>query len=170
MSGIKKLAGQTLWYGVSSIAARLINYLLTPYLTFKFTESQYGEMSIVYAFIPFMNVVFTYGMETAFFRFANKADKQAVYNTTSISLLSSTLLLTVLLLSLRHPLSVLLQTTEHPEYLVLATVIIALDALCAIPFAKLRQDGRPVKFALAKVGGILINIASIYFFLSVCPK
>ncbi len=84
LSGIKKLAGQTLWYGVSSIAARFINYLLTPYLTFKFSEWQYGEMSIIYAFIPFMNVVFTYGMETTFFRFANKTDKGSVYNNTSI--------------------------------------------------------------------------------------
>lgn len=170
MSGIKKLAGQTIWYGVSSIAARFINYLLTPYLTFKFSEAQYGEMSIVYAFIPFMNVVFTYGMETAFFRFANKADKSAVYNTSSISLIATTILFTVLLVLFQHPLSVLLQVTAHPEYISLSAAIIALDALCVIPFAKLRQDGRPVKFALAKVGGILINILSIYFFLSVCPK
>ncbi len=169
MSGIKKLAGQTIWYGVSSIAARFINYLLTPYLTYKFTESQYGEMSIVYSFIPFMNVVFTYGMETAFFRFANKADKKIVYDTTSISLIFSTVILSFLLIGLQHPLSVLLQITQHPEYLSLAAAVIALDALSSIPFAKLRQDGRPVKFASVKVGGILMNIISIYFFLSMCP-
>ena len=159
-----------MWYGVSSIAARFINYLLTPYLTFKFTESQYGEMSIVYSFIPFMNVVFTYGMETAFFRFANHADKRKVYNTTSLSLIISTILLTVVLILLQHPLSILLQVSEHPEYLSLSAAMIALDALCIIPFAKLRQDGRPVKFAVVKVGGILINIISIYFFLSICPR
>lgn len=170
MSGIKKLAGQTMWYGVSSIAARFINYLLTPYLTFKFTESQYGEMSIVYSFIPFMNVVFTYGMETAFFRFANHADKKQVYNTTSLSLIFSTIILTVVLVLLQHPLSILLQVTAHPEYLSLTAAMIALDALCIIPFAKLRQDGRPVKFAMVKVGGILINIISIYVFLSICPR
>ena len=170
MSGIKKLAGQTMWYGVSSIAARFINYLLTPYLTFKFTSSQYGEMSIVYAFIPFMNVVFTYGMETAFFRFANKAEKEKVYSTTSLSLIGSTLLLTIALILLQQPLSILLQVKEHPEYLSLSAAIIALDALCTIPFARLRQDGRPVKFAVVKVGGILMNIISIYFFLSICPR
>ena len=170
MSGIKKLAGQTMWYGVSSIAARFINYLLTPYLTFKFTASQYGEMSIVYAAIPFINVVFTYGMETTFFRFANHADKKQVYNTTSISLIFSTILLTVLLVLLQHPLSVLLQVTAHPEYLSMSAAMIALDALCIIPFAKLRQDNRPVKFAMVKVGGILINMISIYIFLSICPR
>ncbi|MDE3236678.1 MAG: oligosaccharide flippase family protein [Bacteroidota bacterium] len=159
-----------MWYGVSSIAARFINYLLTPYLTFKFSESQYGEMSIVYAFIPFMNVIFTYGMETAFFRFANTADKRSVYNTTSISMITSTVLLCFLLMVLQHPLSVLLQINLHPEYLSLSAAIIALDALSSIPFAKLRQDGRPVKFAVVKVGGIVLNIISIYFFLSLCPK
>ncbi len=159
-----------MWYGLSSIAARFINYLLTPYLTFKFTESQYGEMSIVYAFIPFMNVVFTYGMETAFFRFAHKTDKKMVHDTTSISLIISTIMLSVVLVALQHPLSILLQIKEHPEYLSLAAGIIALDALTVIPFAKLRLDNRPVKFAMIKVGGILINIISIYFFLSLCPR
>ncbi len=170
LSSIKKLASQTLWYGVSSIAARFINYLLTPYLTFKFLDWQYGEMSQVYAFIPFMNVVYTYGMETAFFRFANKADKRNVYNTTSISLIVSTLLFSVLLILLQNPIASLLQITQHPEYLSMAAAIIGLDALTTIPFAKLRQDGRPLKFAMAKVGGILINIACVYFFLSVCPQ
>lgn len=159
-----------MWYGVSSIAARFINYLLTPYLTFKFTESQYGEMSIVYSFIPFMNVVFTYGMETAFFRFANTGDKRKVFNTTSLSLIFSTIILTGVLVLLQHPLSELLQVTAHPEYITLSAALIALDALCIIPFAKLRQDGRPIKFAFVKVGGILINIISIYFFLSICPR
>jgi len=170
LSSIKKLAGQTMWYGVSSIAARFINYLLTPYLTFKFTASQYGEMSIVYSFIPFMNVIFTYGMETAFFRFANKTDKKIVYNTTSISLIFSTVLLSFMLIGLQHPIAMLLRITQHPEYLSLAAAVIALDALSSIPFAKLRQDARPVKFASVKVGGILMNIISIYFFLSLCPR
>ena len=158
-----------MWYGVSSIAARFINYLLTPYLTFKFTEAQYGEMSIVYSFIPFMNVVFTYGMETAFFRFANHADKKNVFNTTGLSMIFTTVLFTLALILIQHPLSVLLQVTTHPEYLSLSAALIALDALCIIPFAKLRQDGKPKKFAFIKVGGILINMFSVYFFLSICP-
>ncbi len=170
MSKIKQLAGQTMWYGISSIAARFINYLLTPYLTYKFTEVEYGEMSIVYSFIPFMNVVFTYGMETAFFRFANTNDKQKVYSTTSISLLISTIVLSIFLLALSTPLSTLLQIELHTDYLLYAIAIIALDALSSIAFAKLRQDGRPIKFAVVRVGSILVNIFSIYFFLSICPK
>ncbi|MCH5600150.1 lipopolysaccharide biosynthesis protein [Niabella ginsengisoli] len=170
MSGIKKLAGQTIWYGVSSIAARFINYLLTPYLTYKFTTGEYGEMSILYAFIPFMNVIFTYGMETGFFRFSQNSDKDKVYSTTSLSLIYSTLILALLLIAFNKPLSGLLSVADKPEYLMLAAAIIALDALTTIPFAKLRQDGRPRKFAFTKLTGILVNIAAIYFFLSICPQ
>ena len=159
-----------MWYGVSSIIARFINYLLTPYLTFKFSESQYGEMSMVYAFIPFMNVVFTYGMETAYFRFSTKENKDDVFNTTSISILISTLLLSFVLILFYKPLATLLQIENHAEYLLMSAAIIGLDTLTTIPYARLRQDGRPRKFAFTKLFGIIINIISLYFFLSICPK
>lgn len=169
LSGIKKLAGQTIWYGVSSIAARFINYLLTPYLTYKFTTEEYGEMSVLYAFIPFMNVIFTYGMETGFFRFAQSADKSKVYSTTSLSLIYSTLLLSLLLIAFNKPISHLLGVENRPEYLIIAAMIIGLDALTTIPFAKLRQEGKPRKFAVIKFLGVFINIGATVFFLSVGP-
>jgi len=169
LSNIKKLAGETMWYGLSSIAARFLNYLLTPYLTYKLSKAGYGEMSIIYAFIPFMNIIFTYGMETAYFRFVNKNDKKIVYSTISISILISTVLLSLLLILFHHPLATLLTIQEHSDYLYCAIIIIALDALTTIPFAKLRQDGRPIKFAVIRIISILINIAFTYFFLSICP-
>ncbi|MEO6836816.1 MAG: oligosaccharide flippase family protein, partial [Ginsengibacter sp.] len=99
MSSIKKLAGQTMWYGVSSIAARFLFYLLTPYFTTKLSVAKYGDMSIMYAAIPFLNVIFTYGIETAFFRFATKEqDSKSIYNTSIISILCSTLFLTSILI------------------------------------------------------------------------
>ena len=79
MSSIKKLVSQTAWSGLSSIAARFISYLLVPYLTWKFTESAYGEMSIVYSFIPFLNVIVTHGMETAYFRFGTKENEEKLH-------------------------------------------------------------------------------------------
>ena len=170
MSGIKKLAGQTIWYGVSSIAARFINYLLLPYLTFKLSTAIYGEFSLVYSFIPFMNVVFTYGMETAYFRFSNTKDKDTVYNTTSISLIFSSIILGALLILFRQPIATLLSVGTHSEYIIVAAGIIAIDALCGIPFARLRQEGRPIKFALTKIGGIFVNIAATYFFISTLPN
>lgn len=169
MSSIKKLAGQTVWYGASSIVARFINYLLTPYLTLKLTTAQYGEQVLVYSFIPFMNILFTHGMETAFFRFTQNRDKKSVYNTSSISLIFSSLLLSLLLIVFINPVAKLIRLENHPEYILLAALIIGLDALTTIPFAKLRLDGRPRKFAFVKIAGIVVNVLSLYFFLSICP-
>jgi O-antigen/teichoic acid export membrane protein len=170
LSGIKKLAGQTIWYGASSIAARFINYLLTPYLILMLGKVWYGEQSLIYSYIPFMNVVFTYGMETAFFRFTQIQDKKTVFNTSSISLLSSSLLLSMLLIGFHVPISRILMVEAHPEYVLLASGIIFFDALSTIPFAKLRLDGKPRKFAFVKISGILVNMGSLYFFLSICPQ
>lgn len=170
LSGIKKLAGQTIWYGASSIAARFLNYLLTPYLTAVLALSVYGEMSVLYAVIPFLNIVYTYGLETAYFRFAKTPGEQArVYNTATVSLVVSTAILTLLLLLFREPFALLVGLQKHPEYITWSAFIIALDALSVLAFAKLRFEGRPVKFATVKIAGIFINIGLVFFFLSVCP-
>jgi O-antigen/teichoic acid export membrane protein len=171
LSGIKKLAGQTLWYGASSIAARFLNYLLTPYLTFALTGAAYGEMSLVYAVIPFLNIIFTYGLETAYFRYSkNKEQEAEVYNTAMVSLIVSTVILTFILILFNGQLASLIGIKEHPEYFTWSAFIIAFDALTALAFAKLRFEERPVKFATVRIAGILINIALTFFFLSVCPK
>jgi O-antigen/teichoic acid export membrane protein len=171
MSGIKKLAGQTLWYGASSIAARFLNYLLTPYLTYRMTTNTYGDMSILYAAIPFLNVIFTYGLETAYFRYATtKEQHEQVYNTATISLIFSTSVLTAILVLFNKQFAELLLIPNHPEYFTLSALIIAFDALATLAFAKLRYEGRPVKFATIRIVGIIINLASVFFFLSVCPK
>ncbi len=170
MSSVKKLAGQTVWYGLSSIFARSLYFLLTPYLTQELTGAAYGDMSLVYALIPFLNVVFTYGIETAYFRFIQReGNKKETYNTASVSLISSTLFLTLLLIVFRLPIAGIISIQEHPEYITWSALIIAFDTLAVIPLAKLRQEGRPVKFAMVRIAGILVNIAVIIFFLSVCP-
>jgi len=171
---IKKLAGQTMWYGLSSIAARLINYLLTPYLTYSLTiqTADFGKMALIYAAIPVFNVIFTYGFETAFFRFSSE-DRQhnrSVYSTSLWSLLISTLLLSLFLWRQQQQLSASLGLGAYPELIRLGILIIALDALSAIPFARLRQEGRPVKFALIRVSGILINVFLTWFFVSFCTN
>jgi len=171
LSEIKKLAGQTLWYGVSSIAARFLNYLLTPYLTAKLLPNAFGEVSTLYAAIPFLNVLFTYGMETAYFRFAkNEETHERVYSTASISLLGSTLLLTALLFLFRQPLATLLLFPEHPEYVTYGALIIALDTVSTLAFARLRYEGRPRRYAFVRLLNISVNIAATFFFLSLCPR
>lgn len=160
-----------MWYGLSSIAARFINYLLTPYLTATLTGVAYGEMSLVYALLPFLNIIFTYGLETAFFRFSSDRQKQkAVYDTASISLIVSTVVLTGLMVLFNNVFAGLIGLHQHPEYFTWAAFIIGFDALSTLAFARLRFDGRPVKFATVRIAGILINIGFTYFFLSVCPR
>jgi len=171
LSSIKKLAEQTVWYGASSIAARFLNYLLTPYLTGVLAVSGYGEMSLVYAAIPFLNVIFTYGIETAYFRFSHKEGfKKDIYSTSSISIFISTIFLTTLLLLSHTSVAHWLRLDDHPEFITYSALIIALDTLSTLPFARLRQEGRPRKFALIRITSILITIGLTYFFISVCPK
>ena len=160
-----------MWYGASSIAARFINYLLTPYLTKVMLDTAYGEMSLVYSLIPFLNVIFTYGLETAYFRFSKtREDEQRVYGTAMISLMVSTIALTVLLLLFRNELAALIGLKEHPEYFTMAAFIIAFDSISALAFARLRYLGKPVKFASVRIAGILINVGFTVLFLSVLPK
>ncbi len=168
---IKSLAGQTVWYGASSIAARFLNYLLTPYLTAKLSGPGYGDVSVIYAAIPFLNVLFTYGLETAYFRFSQKEEfKKDIYSTSSISIFISTIILTALLLFSHSSFAHWLKLDAHPEFIIYSALIIAFDTLTTLPFAKLRQQGRPKKFALIRIISIFITIGLTYFFISVCPK
>jgi len=169
LSSIKKLDGQTMWYGLSSIAARFISYLLTPYLTLKLTEAAYGEQAIVYSFIPFLNVIVTHGMETAYFRFGSKENEEKIYHTSSFSMIVVTALVIAGLLIWGAPISNLLQINLHPEYIKLVAWVVALDALTTIPFSRLRMEGRPQKYAFIKVGGILVNIFATYALISILP-
>jgi O-antigen/teichoic acid export membrane protein len=172
LSSIKKLAGQTMWYGVSSIAARFINYLLTPFLTYTLAKtSDYGKMSLIYAAVPVLNVIFTYGFETTYFRFSSRKEyKDSLYSTSAISLIFSTLLFTSLLWISRNSFAGVIGLADVPTIAYISIFVIAFDALGTIPFAKLRLEERPRKYALIKVGGILINIFFTWFFVGYCPS
>lgn len=161
-----------MWYGLSSIAARFINYLLTPYLTYTLADrSDYGKIGLIYAAIPMLNVIFTYGFETAYFRFSSRAEnKSAIYSTASISILFSTILLSALLWMNQQWIGYATGLINYPTIIQMAIAIIALDALSTIPFARLREQGRPKKFAFIKIAGILINVFFTWFFISYCPQ
>jgi len=171
LASIKRLASQTVWYGASSIFARFLYYLLTPYLTLKFKGTvEYGKMSLVYALIPFLNTLILFAFETAYFRFIQRKEyRDDVYNTLTTSLLISTGIIVGLTIFFHVPIAQFIGLYNHPEYVTLAGVIIGLDAISALPFAKLRNENRPKKFAFIRICGILINILAVYFFLSVCP-
>ena len=170
MSSIKKLASQTMWYGLSSIAARLINFLLTPYLSHSdnIKTSDFGKMALIYSALPILNILFTYGFETAYFRFSKDENKDTIYSTAFISLLSTTILFTLLLWFNQTGFAHVIGLDNFPEIIQLGILIIAFDTLSIIPFAALRQQGRPKKFAFVKITGILINILLTWFFISYC--
>lgn len=170
---VKRLASHTAWYGLSSIVARFLNYLLTPYLTNPRILSlvQYGEMNLVYSAIPFMSALFTYGFEITYFRYSNKDENQnVIFNTSSLSIIISTLIFTSILMVFNVPIAAMLKVSNHPEFVTWAAIIIALDTLAVLPFAKLRHVNRPKKYALIRVAGIVINIISVVFFYSFLPE
>lgn len=171
MSLLKKLAGDTFVYGISSILGRLLNYLLVPYYTYVFAAGQYGVITEFYAYAAFLNVLYTYGMETAYFRFAtlDKSDEPAVFNRATSAILLSSLLFSGLLFLLATPLIEYLEYPGKENYIRWFAGILAIDAVVAIPFAKLRLEGRSGFFATAKLVNIALNIALNLFLLSVCP-
>jgi O-antigen/teichoic acid export membrane protein len=170
LASLKNLAGQTLWYGLSSIAARFIGYLQTPIITYllqdRAGQAAYGEFSVLYAGISLANILFTYGMETAFFRYASKGeDKQQLFQTAFSSLLVSTFLLSIVFILFRQPLANAIDLSTHPEYITWSVIVIAFDTLSTIPFARLRQEGRPRKYAFVRISGIVLNLILTVFFL-----
>lgn len=171
MSGIKKLAGQTLWYGVPTIANRFLGYLTNLSLPFIFKQpGTTADLTQVYAMIPFLNVIFTYGLETAYFRFSQEEDRKRLYNTLSISIFFTTVLFTVCLWLFRSPIADAAGLDKHPQYVSWMCWIIFFDTLATLPFARLRQEGRPRKYAFVRVAGILMTILVIVLFLGIIPS
>ncbi len=170
MSSIKKLAGQTVWYGLSSIFGRFINYLLVPILTGILEVDEYGKISTLFVIAAFLNVVFTYGMETSYFRFSSLQPEQKVYNTVSTSIWISTVIFTAILLLFVSPIASFYELSKNPEYVTWIIWIVAFDTLAVLPFAKLRYEGRPRKYAFIKILNILINVGLVLFFFLICKK
>ena len=171
MSGIKKLAGQTLWYGIPTIASRFLGYLMNLSLPLLFAQpATTADLTQVYAIIPFLNVLFTYGLETAYFRFAQDHDQKKLYNTLSVSLIISTIVFTGVLLLCKEPIVRWARLEKHPEYITWMAGIIFFDALSTLAFARLRQENRPKRYAFARMAGVLMYVVVIVIFLGVIPK
>lgn len=164
MSGIKKLAGQTLWYGVPRVVSRFLNFGITllgfqlydPNGTYAYTQ--------IYAVIPFLNILFTYGLETSFFRFAQTKDRHQLYNTLNNSILVSTILFTILLFAFKNPLTHFIELDKHPEYVTWMIGIIFFDTLYTLPMAKLRLEEKPRKYAFINMFSVVLNILLVLFF------
>jgi len=170
LAGIRQLANQTIWYGLSNIVGRFINYLLTPILTYIYGSADYGDISILFATAAFLNIIFTYGMETSFFRFTQIEEPKKVFNTSLSMLLMTTSVFALLLILPIQFFADIMKLGSHPEWLIYVVVIVALDTIAVLPFSKLRQDGKPQKFALIKLLNILTNMFFVIFFLYFCKS
>ena len=170
MSLIKKLAGETAIYGLSSIVGRFLNYFLVPLYTNIFPTSEYGIVIDLYAWVGLLTIFFVYRMETGFFRFGNKVeDRNKAYSTLSTLLLITTPIFCGLLIGFAEPIAAWMKYPGNENYIIWFAIILGLEALSAIPFAKLRLDGRPWFFATIKLINIGVNLSMNLFFLLLCP-
>ncbi len=174
MAELKSLAKDTAIYGLSSIVGRFLNYLLVPLYTAKLAAASggYGVITEVYSYTALLLVLLTFGMETTFFRFINKEGEnpQRVYSTTLITVGSVGLLFLACVFVFLQPISAALDYAAHPEYIGMMATVVALDAFQSIPFAYLRYQRRPLKFAALKLLFIVLNIALnvLYFVILEC--
>ena len=162
MANMKSLAKDTAIYGLSSIVGRFLNYLLVPLYTYYMPHEtgDYGVSTNIYAYVALILVLLTFGMETTLFRFANdERSKPDTVFTTAITLVGGlTALFLLLLFGFITPISEALGYSDHPEFLLMMGVVVALDALQAIPFSFLRFQKRAIRFASLKMLFILLNI------------
>ena len=172
MAGIKSLVKDTAIYGMSSIVGRFLNWCLVPLYVYLFPAEEYGIVTNLYSLTAVALVVLTYGMETGFFRFANKegADSDKVYSTSLISVGLTSVVFIILISIFLHPISRLIKLQQFPNFVLLMGITVAIDAFCNIPFAYLRFKNRPYRFATIKMVNVGLNIGLNTFFLLLCPK
>ena len=166
---IRKLLGQTAVYGLSSIIGRLLNYLLVPLYTSVFIDpSDYGVVSELYAWVAFLVVLLTFGMETAFFRFLQqKEDKESVFRNGFLTVIGINVLFYFALLYFNQDIADLMLYSDHNEYIILLGTIVCIDAVTALPLAKLRSEEKAARFATIQFASIILNVVLNLFFMLV---
>ena len=158
-------------YGLGTIVPRFLNYgILTFFYTNIFEKAEYGVVTELYAWMVLLLIVLTYGMETGFFRFAQKKeDYEKIYSTALISLLITSSLFLILVNIFISPVSAVLNYRNNHDYIRMFAAILAIDAFAAIPFARLRQENRAVLFSIIKIANVIITIITVLFLLLIAP-
>lgn len=170
MNPLKKLAGQTVFYGMGSILPRMLNFLLVPLHTINsFSEEEYGVITQLMAIVAVVNIVFMFGMETAFFRFSTRegADRKKVFNIAQTVVMLISVPISLLFIVFATPIASSLGIANHPEFITYLTLVMLIDAMVAIPFAQLRLNNQALKFAVLKIINVLIIVGLNLYFLKV---
>ena len=174
MAELKSVVKDTAIYGLSSIIGRFLNYLLVPLYTAVLPAGSggYGVVTNIYAYVGLILVILTFGMETTFFRFANKKGEKplVVYSTTLIIVGTISLFFLCMVLGFLPQISQAMGYATHPEHIGIMGACVALDAFLAIPFAWLRYQKRPIKFAALNLLFIFLNIVTNLLYFLVLPK
>ena len=167
---LKKLASQTAVYGLGSVLPRVITFFYSFVLTYIFEQpSELSANTEFYAYISFLNILFTYGMETAFFHFSNKVeDKERVYSTAVMSIFVSSIGLSLLFILFSGTIADFIKEPEHINYIIWCVLIVATDAMMAIPFARLRLNNQAKKFGALKLVNVTVFILICIFYFNIC--
>ncbi len=170
MASIKSLAKDTAVYGLSSIVGRFLNWCLVPLYVYLFPTEQYGIVTYLYGATAVALVILNYGMETGFFRFANKEkDPETVYTTSLVSVGFTSLLFILLLCVFINPVAASMKLPGYNLFIILMGITVAVDAFTNIPFAYLRYKNKAWRFAGIKLVNVAVNIGLNLFFLLGCP-
>ena len=174
MSSIKTLAGDTMIYGLSTILTRMLNYLMVPYLTRVMTEVQYGVVTDLYSLIPFALVILTMGLESGFFRFAGKADGDGEKRRVFAATWGATILAAVVFFGIvglfNNPIAGWTGYADHPSYVWMTGLVVMLDVAGAMPFARLREQRRRMRYVAVRLASVVVNLVLCLFFYSVLPR
>lgn len=169
MSVLKKLAGETALYGVSTMLGRLLNYLLVPLHTSLFLPADLAIQVQLYTYAGFSLVLYTFGMETAFFRYArNETDRSQYYNLILSAVIIVSCFFSGLLFVFAQSVAQFIEYPESAHLVRMFALIMATDAIVSIPFARLRLEKRGKKFVAIRISNILVIIGLNLFFLIVC--
>lgn len=163
------MASQTAVYGLSSILARVMNFALTPLHTAVLAKDEFGKTTDIYAMIAFLMVILTFGMETAYFRFQKEKglSKQDVFSASTSWVLGICFVMIIMVSSFIDPLARLLRYDENPEFVLWMMFIVAIDAIAAVPFARLRAENKPIKFVLIRFSttGTIVIFNLLFYWL-----
>jgi len=171
MGKLKQLASQTVVYGLSSIVGRILNYFLVPLYTHCFATEEYGVVVEMYTYVSFLMILLTYGMETGFFNFSkSESNPDKVFSTASTSLFTTSSIFILVGILFSSQIAEVLEYTGHRDYIIYIILILGLDAFTSIPFARLRQQNKAMKFAIFKLINIFLQIGLNLFFILWLPK
>ncbi len=171
MNPLKKLASQTAVYGLSSMIGRALNYLLVPYYTSVFVPGEYGVINELYAYVAFFNVLFTFGLETTYFRFANNKEsysEKEVYNSTQTLVMLFSIIGGAGLIFMSQPLANLIDFPDKSNFVTWLAIVIVIDALVAVPFARIRYQNKAKTYAGVRLLNVGVNLGLNLFFITLC--